>query len=329
VRPILAGAGRVNAAAGAPALLLAVGLFQASDVDLLHLKHLGGRPSGSSKKDRCHAAADRFVSCSEVEGARGERSPGVRVFLAGATGAVGKRLVPLLVGRGHEVVGTTRTPDKIAPLRAAGAEAVVVDGLDRAAVLRAVASARPDVVVHQMTALAGIRNLRRFDDAFAVSNRLRTEGTNHLLDAARAAGVRRFVVQSYTGWPNSSVGGRVKTEEDALDADPPRSMGKTLNAIRRLEGAVLDASDLVGIVLRYGAFYGEGTSLAPGGDLVEAVRQRRLLVIGRGAGVWSFIHIDDAAVATRLAIEGGPSGLYNIVDDDQSPGPIRKSRRQS
>jgi 2-alkyl-3-oxoalkanoate reductase len=240
----------------------------------------------------------------------------VRVFLAGATGAVGKRLVPLLVSRDHEVVGTTRTPDKIAPLRAAGAEAVVVDGLDRAAVLRAVASARPDVVVHQMTALAGVRNLRRFDDAFAVSNRLRTEGTDHLLDASRAAGVRRFVAQSYTFWPNSRVGGRVKTEEDALDVDPPRSMAKTLDAIRRLERAVLEASDVVGIVLRYGAFYGEGTAVAPGGDLVEAVRQRRLPVIGRGTGVWSFIHIDDAAEATRLAIEGGPSGLYNIVDDD-------------
>jgi nucleoside-diphosphate-sugar epimerase len=240
----------------------------------------------------------------------------MKIFLTGATGAVGRRLVPLLVDDGHQVVATTRTPTKMDQLRAAGAEPVVVDGLDRDAVMKAVLSARPDVVVHQMTALAGMRNLRRFDDEFALTNRLRTEGTDHLLAAALAAGTRRFVAQSYTGWPNERVGGRVKTEEDPLDPDPPEAMKRTLESIRQLEAMVTGASDIAGIVLRYGSSYGPGTSLAPGGDIVELVRRRRFPIFGDGAGVWSFIHIDDAAHATRLAIEGGPAGILNIADDE-------------
>jgi nucleoside-diphosphate-sugar epimerase len=240
----------------------------------------------------------------------------VRIFIAGGTGAVGSQLVPLLVSRGHRVVATARTAEKAASLEAAGAVAAEVDGLDRTGVLRAVVAARPDVVVHQMTALAAVTGFKNLDAALALTNRLRTEGTDHLLAAARAAGAQRFVAQSFTGWPNAREGSRVKTEEDPLDSHPAPTMVQTLEAIRRLEGTVLGASDLAGIVLRYGAFYGPGTSLAPGGSVVEAVRKRRLPIIGDGTGVWSFSHIADVADATRLAIEGGPPGLYNIVDDE-------------
>lgn len=240
----------------------------------------------------------------------------MRIFIAGATGVVGKQLVPLLVSRGHQVVATARTAEKAAALEAAGAVPTEVDGLDRTGVLRAVVAARPDVVVHQMTALADVTSFKNLDAALALSNRLRTEGTDNLLAAARAAGAHRFVAQSFTGWPNAPEGDRVKTEEDPLDSRPGRTMVRTLDAIRTLEGAVLGASDLEGVVLRYGAFYGPGTSLAPGGYVVEAVRKRRLPIIGDGTGVWSFIHIADAAHATQLAIEGGPAGLYNVVDDD-------------
>jgi 2-alkyl-3-oxoalkanoate reductase len=240
----------------------------------------------------------------------------MRVFLAGGSGAVGKRLVPLLVAGGHHVVATTRSAEKKNEIRTVGGEPVVLDALDRVAVMKAVASARPDVVVHQMTAISKIRSFRRFDEEFALTNRLRTEGTEYLLDAARAAGVRRFVSQSYTGLPNIREGGPVKTEEDPLDPDPPQSMRRTFDAIRQLETSVMSARSLEGIVLRYGSFYGPGTSISPGGDFMELVRQRKFPIFGNGGGVWSFVHIDDVAHATRCAIEGGRAGIYNIVDDE-------------
>jgi nucleoside-diphosphate-sugar epimerase len=240
----------------------------------------------------------------------------MKIFLAGATGVVGRRLVPLLVAGGHDVVATTRTPGKIATLRAAGADALLVDGLDKEAVMKAVASSRPDVIVHQMTALASIRNLKKFDEEFALTNRLRTEGTENLLAAARVAGTQKLLAQSYTGWTNERRGGRIKTEDDPLDSNPPKAMIKTLGAIRTLETMALKASGLTGIVLRYGSFYGPGTSLSEDGEIVKMIRQRKFPLVGNGAGVWSFIHIDDAARATQLAIERGTSGIYNIVDDD-------------
>lgn len=240
----------------------------------------------------------------------------MKIFLAGATGAIGKRLVPLLVSGGHQVVATTRTGSKTDRLRAAGAEPVVVDALDRDAVMKAIASARPEVIVHQMTALGSMRSLKKFDEEFALTNRLRTEGTEFLLAAARGVGAGRFVAQGYTGWTNVREGGRVKTEDDPLDPHPPQAMRQTLEAIRQLEAMVLDASSMTGIVLRYGNLYGPGTSIAPDGDIVGLVRQHKFPIFGDGAGVWSFIHIDDAANATRLAIEHGPSGIYNIVDDE-------------
>jgi nucleoside-diphosphate-sugar epimerase len=186
-----------------------------------------------------------------------------------------------------------------------------MDGLDAAAVGDAVARIAPDVVVHQMTALADGADLKHFDDSFAVTNELRTTGTDHLLAAAEAVGVRRFVAQSFTGWPNARDGGPVKTEADPLDLDPPKNQSQTLAAIRHLEYTVLNAP-LTGIVLRYGSLYGPGAS----DDLVELVRQRRLPIAGDGTGVWSWIHVDDAASATVAAVERGRRGKYNVVDDE-------------
>ncbi|HEU4703817.1 MAG TPA: NAD(P)-dependent oxidoreductase [Conexibacter sp.] len=244
----------------------------------------------------------------------------MHVFLAGAGGAVGSSLIPLLVANGHTVTGTTRSAAKAQRLRALGAEPVVLDGLDRAAVIAAVAAARPDAVVHQMTALAGLSDLRRFERAFAQTNRLRVEGTDHLLAAAQAAGVERVVAQSYTGWPYARVGGPVKTEDDPLDPDPPKQLRTTLAAIRHLENAVTAAG---GVALRYGGFYGPGTGLAPGGEQWEAVRARKLPLVGDGGGVWSFCQIEDAAAATLAALERWtPGELYNVCDDE--PAPVRE-----
>lgn len=233
----------------------------------------------------------------------------MRIFIAGATGAIGKRLVPLLVAMEHEVTGTTRSADKAALLRAAGAEPVVVDALDREAVIGAVRDAAPDVVVHQLTALPPLPG-RNFDAAFALTNRLRTEGLDHLLEAA---GGRRVIAQSYTGWPFARDGGPVKTEEDRLDPTPRASMRESLAAIRHVEAAVPAAG---GLVLRYGALYGPGTGLAASGEIAELVRKRRFPIVGNGTGVWSFTHIDDAATATLAAIERGAPGTYNVVDDE-------------
>jgi nucleoside-diphosphate-sugar epimerase len=244
----------------------------------------------------------------------------MRIFLAGATGAVGSRLLPALQSHGHEVVGTTRTPAKLAALRAAGAEPQLLDVLDRDAVMAAVRAAAPDVIVHQSTALAGMGgNPRRFEAQFASTNRLRTEGTDHLLAAARDVGARRFVVQSYAGWPSAREGGPVKTEDDPLDPNPPAAMRTTLDAMRHLQSTVTGAQGIDGVVLRYGGFYGPGTSMSPGGEHAELVRRRRFPIVGDGSGVWSFVHIDDVASGTLAAVERGRPGIYNIVDDDPAP----------
>jgi 2-alkyl-3-oxoalkanoate reductase len=238
----------------------------------------------------------------------------MRVFVAGAAGAIGQRLVPQLVTRGHEVVATTRSPEKIERLRALGAEPATMDGLNASEVGEAVARARPDVVVHQMTALAQMSDLRHFDRGFALTNELRTKGTDYLLTAAQAAGARRFIAQSYTGWPNIRQGGAVKTEDDPLDPHPPAQQSQSLAAIRYVEQAVLEAP-LTGIVLRYGSFYGPGASE----QMFELVRKRKLPIIGSGGGIWSWIHVDDAAAATVAAVESGADGVYNIVDDEPAP----------
>jgi nucleoside-diphosphate-sugar epimerase len=243
----------------------------------------------------------------------------MRVFVAGATGAMGKQLVPQLVAAGHRVIGMTRTESKQAALWDLGAEPVVADALDPDQVAAAVAEAEPDVIVHQLTAIPPSLDMRHFDRDFALTNRLRTEGTDHLLCAANAVGVRRFVAQSYAAWPYVRSGGPVKTEEDPFDPTPPREMRESLRAIRHLEQAVLGAAWTEGIVLRYGGFYGPGTSMAPGAEQVEMVRKRKFPLVGDGGGVWSFIHIADAAEATVAAVARGSRGVYNVVDDDPAP----------
>jgi 2-alkyl-3-oxoalkanoate reductase len=243
----------------------------------------------------------------------------MRIFVAGASGAMGKRLVPLLATSGHEVVGTTTSAGKANALRAAGAEPAVVDVLDRDAVMTAVLRAEPDAVVHQATGLSGLSSLRKFDDAFELTNRLRTTGTDNLLEAAHAAGARRFVAQSFAGWPYARVGGPVKTEEDPLDPDPLPSMRRTLEAIRRLESAVTGTEGIDGTVLRYGGFYGPGTSIGVDGEYAELLRKRRFPIVGNGEGIWSLIRLDDAASATLAALERGRPGIYNIVDDEPAP----------
>jgi nucleoside-diphosphate-sugar epimerase len=244
----------------------------------------------------------------------------MRVFVAGATGAVGARLVPLLVRAGHTVVALVRTPDKANAVGRVGASAVVADALDGAAVRAAVLAARPDVVVHQLTALAGTMDPRRFDRAFAQTNRLRTTGLNHLLAAADEAGTRRIVVQSYCGWPHAPTGHPVKSEDAPLDPNPPDQLRRTLDAIRYLERATT-STRMDGVVLRYGALYGPATGLLATSTL-EQIRRRRFPLIGDGSGWWSFLHVQDAAAATAMAIEQGAPGLYNIVDDD--PAPVRE-----
>jgi nucleoside-diphosphate-sugar epimerase len=240
----------------------------------------------------------------------------MKVFVAGGSGAVGTRLVPALVKAGHDVVATTRSAGNTDRLRELGAEPVVLDGLDREATIAAVRDSAAEVVVHQLTSLSGATNFRRFDREFALTNRLRTEGTDNLLTGARAAGARRFVAQSFAGWPYAREGGAVKTEDDPLDPDPPKGQRETLAAIRHLEAAVVGAGDLEGIALRYGGFYGPGNALGNGGYVVEQVRKRRVPIVGDGAGVWSFLHIDDAAGAVVAALERGAPGVYNVVDDE-------------
>jgi nucleoside-diphosphate-sugar epimerase len=239
----------------------------------------------------------------------------MRVFVAGAGGAVGRRLVPMLVARGHQVTGTTTSERGVAALRALGAEPVVVDGLDAAGIGEAVARAEPDAIVHEMTALSSTPDFKHFDRWFALTNRLRTEGTRNLLAAAEASGVKRFVAQSFTGWSNARTGSWIKTEDDPLDPNPVKEQRETLAAIRFLERAVLDAP-LEGIVVRYGGLYGPGSSEALGGIL----RKRMFPVIGSGDGIVSSTHIDDAASGTLAALERGRRGeVYHIVDDDPAP----------
>ena len=235
----------------------------------------------------------------------------MRVFVAGATGAIGTRLIPQLVDRGHEVIGTSRSPERAEGLHALGVEPVALDLLDRPAVHQAVADAKPDAIVHQATALAGLTDFKHFDRSFAQTNRLRTEGTDALLAAAREAGVRRFVAQSFAPHRYARVGGPVKTEDDPLDPTPVPAMRETEAAMAYLDQAV---TDFGGIALRYGAFYG-----AANDGTIEPVRKRQFPIVGDGDGIWSWIHLGDAAAATVLALEHDGPAIYNIVDDEPAP----------
>lgn len=238
----------------------------------------------------------------------------MRVFVAGGTGAMGRYLIPALIADGHQVTASTRTADKSADLTAAGAVPVVMDGLDRDSVLAAVQNAAPEVIVHQMTALGVSKDFRRFDDEFAVTNQLRTRGTDNLLEAARRAGARRFIAQSFTGFTNEYAGTPVKTEDDPINPDPPASARQTLAAIRYVDETVPKQAP-EGIVLRYGLFYGHGAS----NGTLSAIRAGKFPVIGGGTGIWSFCEITDGAAATAAAVTRGAPGVYNIVDDEPAP----------
>jgi nucleoside-diphosphate-sugar epimerase len=242
----------------------------------------------------------------------------MKIFLAGATGALGRQLLPRLVERGHQVTGMTRSESKQQLIRDLGGRPVVGDALDPESVAQAVAAAEPEAIVHQLTAIPHALDLRHFARDFAQTNRLRTEGTDHLLAAGRAVGARRFVAQSYAPAIFARAGGPVKSEDDPLDESPPDQMRATVDAIRHLESAVTGATWAEGVVLRYGAFYGPGTnfSLGPEDTMVKAIRKRQVPLLGRAGGVWSFIHIEDAAEATVHAIEGRGRGIYNVVDDE-------------
>jgi len=238
----------------------------------------------------------------------------MRIFVAGGTGVIGQQLLPRLVAGGHQVTATTRNPARTGQLRALGAEPVILDGLDGVAVGEALARAEPEVVIHQMTALAGagLGNLRKWDREFAVTNQLRTSGTDHLLAGARAAGARRFIAQSYAGWPGDRGGRPVQREEDPLDAHPPAGQRESMAAIRHVEQVVPAAVPMQGIVLRYGSLYGLGAS----DEFFDLLRKRRVPVLGSGAGIWSFLHVTDAASATAAAVDRGAPGIYNVVDDE-------------
>ncbi len=253
----------------------------------------------------------------------------MKVFVAGATGVLGRNLVPQLVARGHEVVGMTRTASKQDLVRSLGARPVVADALDPDAVAQAVASAEPEVIVHQLTALSGpmsVRDARRPDRSVAatMTNRLRTEATDHLLAAGRAVGARRFVAQSIAAFRFARTGGPVQTEADPLDPNPPAALRAGQAAILYLERAVTTIEWGEGLVLRYGGFYGPGTgiSLAPDAVMAAPIRKRRFPIVGDGGGIWSHVHIEDAAAATVAAVDHGQPGIYNIVDDD--PAPVRE-----
>jgi len=239
----------------------------------------------------------------------------MRVFVAGATGVIGRRLVPQLVAKGHLVTATTTSAAKLGLLAGLGAEAVVMDGLDAVSVGEAVAAAKPDAVVHQMTGLsdahAGKPNMRKPDRFFAVTNRLRSEGTDHLLAAAEAAGVTNFVAQSAAIFNGTREGGLVKTEDDPLEAVSPAAIRGT-KVINRLEDVVVGAG---GAVLRYGALYGPGAI----DDQVRLVRRRLFPLVGGGTGCFSWVHLDDAARATVLTLEQQAKGVFNIVDDEPAP----------
>jgi 2-alkyl-3-oxoalkanoate reductase len=246
----------------------------------------------------------------------------VRIFVAGATGAVGRPLVSKLVACGHSVFGLTRTVAKADLLAKMGAQPVVADGLDPLAINAAIEAAKPEIVIHEMTDLSGQTDLRRFDRVFANSNKLRTQGLDIMLSAAREAGVRRFIAQSFCGWPYAADGSAIKIETDPLDPKPPMKLRTTLDAIKYLEQCVTRSVDPEGVVLRYGAFYGPGTGALENG-MLKQISNRRVPLIGDGGGWWSFVHVDDAAEATVKAIDcAKPGNIYNIVDDH--PAQVRE-----
>jgi nucleoside-diphosphate-sugar epimerase len=244
----------------------------------------------------------------------------LRVFLAGSTGVIGKSLLPLLLEKKHEVFALIHTPQKAKAVEELGARTVIADALNRDELTEAIRKTEPEVIIHELTSLSGVTgSFRKFDREFALTNRFRTEVTDTMLAAAGVVRARRFIGQSFCGWPFAREGWIIKTEEDPLDASPPASFRKTLEAIRYLENAIIRAENIEALALRYGLLYGEGTGFARDGAIVRQIRKCRIPIIGEGAGVWSFIHVDDAARATLAAVSRGNPGIYNIVDDTPAP----------
>lgn len=243
----------------------------------------------------------------------------MRIFLAGASGAIGQTLIPQLVEQGHEVFGAFRNPAHSARVEALGATPLVLDAFDGPAVSRRIAEIKPQAVIHQLTAIPARLDLRHIDRDFELTNRLRTEGTRNLATAAVQAGVEKFIAQSFAGWPYARRGIMLKTEEDDLDPSPPPKMKAMLDAIETLEHTVLRERGFTGIVLRYGPLYGPHSSIASDGSMVDDLRNHKIPLIGQGTGVWSFLHLHDAATATVAALTLAQHGIYNIVDDDPAP----------
>jgi nucleoside-diphosphate-sugar epimerase len=243
----------------------------------------------------------------------------MRILVAGASGVAGRSLIPALVARGHSVAGLVRKEQSAALVARMGARPFVADALDAARVEQCLDDFRPEAVTHQMTAIPRAADLRDFERAFAATNELRTRGLDVLLAAARRVGARRFVAQSFCAWSYARTGGPVKSEDDPPDDSPPRAIRTTVEALRHLESAMLAATDVQGVALRYGGFYGPGTFLAADGEFVGKVRRRRAPVVGHGGGTWSFLHVDDLATATAAALESDVPGIFNVVDDEPAP----------
>lgn len=243
----------------------------------------------------------------------------MKVFVAGSTGAIGRILVPQLIENGHEVVALIRDDRKAEALLAVGTTVVIADALNKEELTAAIRKAEPEVIIHQLTALGHVGNFKKLDEEFVLTNRFRTEVTDTLLEAARLVGARRFIAQSFCGWPFAREGGPIKTEQDPLDPNPPTSFAKTLAAIRHLEDTVRKTMDLQAFALRYGLFYGPGTGIAKDGPVAELIRKRMLPIVGNGAGIWSFIHVHDAARATVASISSDSPGIYNVVDNEPAP----------
>jgi len=244
----------------------------------------------------------------------------MKIFILGGTGVIGRYLVPLLVSEGHEVTALVRSAERISEAEKIGAKGVTADVFNEEELISLIKKNESEIIIHQLTALAGVTgNFRKFDQEFELTNRFRTVVTDTLLKAAELTGVRRFIAQSFCGWPFAREGGLVKTEEDPLDPDPPASLSRTLNAIKHLESAVQKSGKVEALALRYGLFYGPGTSIAKDGAIINLIRNRKFPIVGDGGGIWSFAHIKDAAGATVKAVSKGDPGVYNIVDDEPAP----------
>jgi 2-alkyl-3-oxoalkanoate reductase len=243
----------------------------------------------------------------------------MKVFVAGSTGVIGRMLLPVLLEEGHEVIALVRNTKKGRAVEEMGAKTAFADAFNKEELTAAVRKAEPEVIIHQLTAIPKDLNFKKLDEQFVLTNRLRTEVLDSMIAAGHLVGARRFIAQSLCGWPFARVGGPVKTEDDPLDPNPPAGFSKTLAAIRYLEDAIRKTQGMEAIALRYGFLYGPGATFAKGSSTIELIRRRGMPIIGGGGGVWSFLHVEDAARSTAAALTCGEAGIYNIVDDEPAP----------